>query len=36
MPRILILAEKNKVGGITPPKERTIDALLQNTTTPTD
>ncbi|OOQ91480.1 putative alkaline serine protease (PR1) [Penicillium brasilianum] len=36
MPKILILADKNKVNGITPPRERTIDALLQNTTGPTD
>ncbi|GLA21353.1 hypothetical protein AnigIFM62618_010660 [Aspergillus niger] len=36
MPKILILADKNKVNGITPPKERTIDALLQNTAGATD
>ena len=29
MPQILISADKNKIGGITGQKLRTIDALLQ-------
>jgi hypothetical protein len=36
MPKNLILADKENVNGINPPKERTIDALLQNTTSLND